>query len=135
MLAMLLTGMAVDTDVVMDGYDTLEIVSDLVHVYFRDVLVHLQAKRHAQESIPSLLSVENCQVWALLIKVHTSEASLASSFKNNVALLDNGKFHWGLGFVMLTDDDLVEVLGDKAELECAVWFLGFRDDTHSINSS
>ena len=47
MPAVVLWGMAVDADIIMDGYDTRKMVIDLVHENLEDVLAHLQTKGHA----------------------------------------------------------------------------------------
>ena len=61
-LVMVLGGMAVDTDVIMDGYDAWKLVSDLVHAHLEDVLAHLEAKGHVQGLVPSLVGCEGGQV-------------------------------------------------------------------------
>ena len=87
MFVMFLGGMAIDTDIIMDGYDALKIVSDLINGHFKDVLPHLQSKGHVQELVPSLVGDGSGEVRAILIKVHTSEAIFTSSFKTVLAPL------------------------------------------------
>ena len=57
-----LWGTAIDAYVVMDDDDTREMVSDLIHAHFKDVLAHLQDKWHLQEWIPPFVGVEHCQI-------------------------------------------------------------------------
>ena len=56
---MLLSGVAIDANVIVYGNDDRLIVSDLVNVHVENVLGHLQAERHMQELVPSLVGV-NC---------------------------------------------------------------------------
>ena len=57
-LAMLLSDMAIATDVTMDGFACWEIVSDLVLVHLEDVSAHIQTEGHMQELVPSLVGIE-----------------------------------------------------------------------------
>ena len=43
---MFLRSVAIDAYIIMDGNNARETVSYLVHVHLKDVLGHLQAKRH-----------------------------------------------------------------------------------------
>ena len=55
---MLLRGLAIDTNVIMDGYDSGEAVGNLVHVHLKDVLGHLQTKGHVQEPVPPFVGLK-----------------------------------------------------------------------------
>ena len=58
----LLWGMAINTDIIIDGNDTWEVVSDSVHAHLEDILAHLQAEGNVQEPVPSFVGVEGYQV-------------------------------------------------------------------------
>ena len=60
--AMFLWGTAVNADIVSDGIDTWETVSNLVNAHLEGILAHLQAERQAQEPATPFVDVEHCQV-------------------------------------------------------------------------
>ena len=88
-------GLAVDVYVIMDGNDTGEMVSYLVHLHLEDVLAHLHSEMHAQELILPFVGLECCKVGVLLIQVYNQKAVL--SFENMVVLLRDEKFCLGSG--------------------------------------
>ena len=52
MTVMFLWGIAIDTDVIVVGNDTWEMVSDLVHVNLEVVVAHLHAEGHVHKPVP-----------------------------------------------------------------------------------
>ena len=62
LLVMFLRGVAVDTYVIMYGDNAGEMVCYLDHAHLKDILGHLQTKRHAQELVPATMSVKCGQV-------------------------------------------------------------------------
>ena len=67
---MFLRDVAVDANIIMYGNNTNETVCYLVHSHLKDILGHLQAKRHVQELVPVTMSVKGGQVGRLFIKVY-----------------------------------------------------------------
>ena len=71
---MFLRSVVVDAYIIMNGDNTREMVHYLVYVHLKNILGHLQAKRHAQEPVPVIMCVKCGQVGRLLIKVDAPEA-------------------------------------------------------------
>ena len=55
---MFLRSVAIDAYIIMNGGNAGEMVCYLVHVHLKDILGHLQAKRHAQEPVPAMMCVK-----------------------------------------------------------------------------
>ena len=51
---MLLMDMAIDTHIILDGYDTRKTVNDVVHAHLEDILAHLQTEGHMKRLVPPL---------------------------------------------------------------------------------
>ena len=98
----------VDAYIIINGDNAGETVSYLVHVHLKDILGHLQAKRHAQEPMPATMCVKSGQVGRLLIEMYAPEAvlriQLAEAFSTIELMrnLPNVLIPEGYGVCMLT---------------------------------
>ena len=78
---MVLRGMAIDIEVVIDGYDAWKMVSDLVYVHLEDILAHLQAKRHVEEPVLPFLVLKMVRYELFLSRCMLQKLSLFPAFR------------------------------------------------------
>ena len=106
---------AVDAYIIMDGNNAREKVCYLVHAHLKDILGHLQAKRHAQEPIPDTMCVEGGQVGGFLIEVDAPEPILSVQLTETCSPIEPMRnFLKGWGLLVLSNCGLLQVLRIKA---------------------
>ena len=84
---MILRGLVIDMNIIMDGYDSGWMVSNLVHAHLKDILGHLQTKGHGRNWYLPLWVLKVVRYEDFSLRWTLQKPSLASGFMKVMAPL------------------------------------------------